>query len=97
MAKKPRKKPTRRTPLKPETVLRTALRMADTGGIEALSMRKLAQALKVEAMSLYNHVESKEDILDGLVELVVSEIDVPEIGGDWRRRCAARARPRTRF
>lgn len=91
MAKKTAKKAARRTPLSPEKVLRAALRMADRGGIESLSMRKLAQSLKVEAMSLYNHVANKEDILDGLVELVASEIDVPSIGGDWRAAMRQRA------
>jgi AcrR family transcriptional regulator len=91
MAKKTAKKAARRAPLSPEKVLRAALRMADKGGIEALSMRRLAQALEVEAMSLYNHVASKEDILDGLVELVASELDVPAIGGDWRAAMRQRA------
>lgn len=66
--------------------------MADKGGLESLSMRNLAQALKVEAMSLYNHVANKESILDGLVELVVSEINVPAIDGDWRAAMRQRAR-----
>jgi len=91
MAKKTAKKAARRAPLSPEKVLRAALRMADKDGIESLSMRKLAQSLKVEAMSLYNHVASKEDILNGLVELVASEIDVPAIGGDWRAAMRQRA------
>jgi AcrR family transcriptional regulator len=91
MAKKSTKKPPRRAPLTRDKVLGAALRVADEGGLEALSMRKLAQTLKVEAMSLYNHVTNKEQILDGLVELVVSEIDLPEIGGDWRREMRARA------
>ena len=91
MAKKTAKKAARRAPLSPEKVLRAALRMADKDGIESLSMRKLAQSLKVEAMSLYNHVASKEDILDGLVELVTSEIAVPAIGGDWRAAMRQRA------
>jgi AcrR family transcriptional regulator len=92
MAKKPQRKPQRRSPLSREKVLRSALRIADARGLEALSMRKLAQALKVEAMSLYNHVANKEEILDGLVELVVSEIDAPAIGGDWRHEMRERAR-----
>ncbi len=90
MAKETRKKGTR-PPLTREKVLSTALRMADKGGIEALSMRNLAQALKVEAMSLYNHVEGKEDILNGLVELVAGELDVPRLGGDWRAAMRQRA------
>ncbi len=72
------------TPLSRELVLRTALRLADQGGIEALSMRKLAQELGVQAMSLYNHVENKDDIIDGIVDLVVSEIEVPDLGVDWK-------------
>jgi AcrR family transcriptional regulator len=64
--------------------------MADRSGLETLSMRRLARALKVEAMSLYNHIESKEQILDGLVELVVSEISMPS-GGDWRTTMRERA------
>lgn len=54
-------------------------------------MRKIAQALKVEAMSLYNHVKNKDDILDGMVELVVAEIEVPSIGDDWREAMRRRA------
>jgi AcrR family transcriptional regulator len=84
MPEKTRKKPARRPLLSREKVLRTALRMADRGGIALLSMRKLAQALKVEPMSLYNHVASKEDMLDGLVELVASEMEVPSSGGPWK-------------
>lgn len=81
-----------RIPLTREKVLSTALRMADQGGIASLSMRNVAQALKVEAMSLYNHVANKEHILDGLVELVVSEIPVPVIGSDWRATMRQRAK-----
>lgn len=91
MAKKTSKKAARRAPLSRDKVLRAALRMADKDGIESLSMRRLAQALKVEAMSLYNHVAGKEDILDGLVDLVASELDVPVIGGDWRASMRRRA------
>ncbi len=91
MAAKTRRDPSRRAPLSRDKVLAAALRMADKGGIEALSMRRLAQGLKVEAMSLYNHVASKEEILDGLVELVVSEIEPPAIGGPWRAAMRQRA------
>jgi AcrR family transcriptional regulator len=72
------------TPLNRELVLRTALRLADRGGIEALSMRKIAQELGVQAMSLYNHVENKDDIIDGIVDMVVSEIEVPDLDVDWK-------------
>ena len=56
-----------------------------------MSMRKLAQELGVEAMSLYHHVKNKDDILDGLLEVVVGEIEVPAIGGDWREAMRRRA------
>jgi AcrR family transcriptional regulator len=54
-------------------------------------MRKLAQALGVEAMSLYNHVENKEDVLSGIVDIVAGEIEVPAIGGDWKEAIRRRA------
>lgn len=80
----------KRTPLTPDRVLATALRLADKGGLDALSMRNVAQALKVEAMSLYNHVDGKERILDGLVELVVAEIEwTPR--ADWKASMRERA------
>ena len=63
-----------RAPLSRERVLRAAVALADERGIEQLSMRKLGQELGVEAMSLYNHVSNKEDILNGLVEAVAGEI-----------------------
>jgi AcrR family transcriptional regulator len=71
-------------PLSRERVLRAALAFADERGLEALSMRKLAQELGVEAMSLYNHVENKDDIVRGIIALVVEEIDVPPAGVDWK-------------
>jgi AcrR family transcriptional regulator len=73
-----------RIPLSRERVLRAAIALADEGGIEALSMRKLAQELGVEAMSLYNHVANKDEILDGIVDVVTSEIDLPSDGVDWK-------------
>jgi AcrR family transcriptional regulator len=63
-------------------VLQAAIRLADQGGIESLTMRKLARELGVEAMSLYNHVANKDDLVDGIVDLVVSEIDLPS-ASDW--------------
>lgn len=71
--------------------MREAVRLADEHGIEALSMRKLAQALGVEAMSLYNHVANKEDVLNGIVDLVVAEIELPAIGADWKAAMRRRA------
>jgi AcrR family transcriptional regulator len=73
-----------RTTLNREQVLRAAMRLTDESGIEALSMRKLGQALGVEAMSLYNHVAGKDDLLDGMADLVWSEVRPPPPRGDWR-------------
>jgi AcrR family transcriptional regulator len=84
-----------RTPLSKERVLRAAIVLADAGGIEALSMRRLAKELGVEAMSLYNHVANKDAILDGIIDVVASEIDLPSDGADWKtamRRSAISAR-----
>lgn len=78
----PRQEP--RIPLSRERILRAAIELADQGGIEALSMRKLGQELGVEAMSLYNHVANKDDLLDGIVEAVTAEIDLPPEGTDWK-------------
>ena len=80
-----------RAPLSRERVLRAAIDRADTGGIEALSMRKLAQELGVEAMSLYNHVANKDDLLDGMVDLVFGEIGLPARGADWKTAMRQRA------
>jgi AcrR family transcriptional regulator len=78
-------------PLSRENVLRAAIGLADQGGIESLSMRKLAQVLGVQAMSLYNHVANKNDMLDGIVDIVVSEIEVPNLGVDWKKAMWLRA------
>jgi AcrR family transcriptional regulator len=72
-------------------VLRAAISLADRDGIESLSMRKLGQKLGVEAMSLYNHVRNKEDMLDGMVDVVFGEIDLPASGEDWRTAMRKRA------
>jgi len=82
MATKPNSKSQRRAPLSRERVLNAAIGLADEGGIESLTMRKLAGELGVEAMSLYNHVANKDDLVDGIVDLVVSEIDLPS-AQDW--------------
>jgi AcrR family transcriptional regulator len=73
-----------RVPLSRERVLRAAVKRADAGGIESLSMRKLAQQLGVEAMSLYYHVANKDDLLAGMVDLVVREMALPSEGTDWK-------------
>ena len=86
-----RQTPPRRTPLNRERVLRAAIALADERGAEELTMRKLAKDLGVEAMSLYNHVANKTDLLDGMVDLVFSEIEVPAAGGDWKAELRKRA------
>ncbi len=73
-----------RVPLSRERVLRAAIDLANRGGITALSMRKLAQELGVEAMSLYYYVAKKEDLLAGMVDLVVREMELPSMGDDWK-------------
>jgi AcrR family transcriptional regulator len=73
-----------RVPLSRERVLQAALALADEGGVEAVSMRRLGQALGVEAMSLYKHVADKEAILDGIADLVMDEVEVPSPDLDWR-------------
>src|SRR3954465_13923487 len=72
---------TRRKPLSRERILDTALAIVDEEGIEALSMRKLGQALGYEAMSLYNHVANKDDLLDGILDLVLAEMEPPDPDG----------------
>jgi AcrR family transcriptional regulator len=74
----------RRAPLNRDRVLRAAVALADEAGIEALSMRSLAQALDVVPMALYKHVANKEQLLDGMVEVIVGEIDPPAAGTDWQ-------------
>ena len=73
-----------RSPLTKERVLRAAIALADKGGIDALSMRKLADDLGVEAMSLYHYVASKDDLLDGITDIVAGEIVAPSARGEWR-------------
>jgi AcrR family transcriptional regulator len=74
----------RRAPLSRDRVLRTAVALADDTGIESLSMRKLAQELGVVPMALYKHVANKEELLDGMVDVVVGEVDPPAGGTDWK-------------
>ena len=81
----------RRVPLSRERVLRAAVELADTSGIESLTMRALGRALGVEAMSLYNHVRSKDEILDGIVDLIVGDIHVPPSGTPWKSAMRERA------
>ncbi|MFD3556331.1 TetR/AcrR family transcriptional regulator C-terminal domain-containing protein [Streptomyces goshikiensis] len=74
----------RRTPLSRDRVLRAAVAFADGAGIEALSMRRLAQELGVVPMALYKHVANKEELLDGMVETVVASLDPHVPGADWK-------------
>jgi AcrR family transcriptional regulator len=80
-----------RPPLSRERVVLAAIELADAEGLAALSMRSLARRLEVEAMSLYNHVENKEDLLDGMVEAVVAKMEVPHPGARWRAEMRRRA------
>ena len=75
----------RREPLTKERVLRAAVDLADREGIDGLSMRRLGQELGVEAMALYRHVRNKDDILDGAIDVVVGEIELPRPTADWHR------------
>jgi len=93
-----------REPLSRERILAAALGLVEQQGVEALSMRKLATELGVEAMSLYNHVANKDAVLDGITEVVLSRMDVPPPTSDWRHdaralgaafRRVALAHPRT--
>jgi AcrR family transcriptional regulator len=84
----------RRAPLTKDRVLGAAISLVDEGGIESLSMRRLGQMLGVEAMSLYNHVANKDDILDGIADQVLNNIDLPAAGADWEAaiwQCATSA------
>jgi AcrR family transcriptional regulator len=81
-----------RVPLSRQRVLRAAVTIADEDGIQALTMRRLAEEVGAEAMSLYYHVANKEEVLDGVVEMIVEEIndvvgrlDVPSAGADWKK------------
>ncbi len=91
MAKKTDSENKRRRTLSADRVLAEAVSLADESGIESLSMRKLGQALGVEAMSLYNHVANKEEILDGIVDRVVGEIEIPSGETDWKTAMRQRA------
>ena len=81
----------RRVPLSRERVLRTAVALADRAGIESLSMRRLAEELGVVPMALYKHVANKDELLDGMVDLVFCEIEFPSSGADWKTALRQRA------
>jgi len=80
-----------RAPLSRERVLDGAVAVADSGGIAGLTIRSLAEQLGVKPMSVYHHVANKDEILDGIVDIVFSEIELPLVGGDWRAELTRRA------
>lgn len=84
MAKKAAEAARHRAPLSRERVLQTAFQLADQGGLGSLSMRKLGQELGVEAMAMYYYFANRDEIVDGIVDLVFAEIDLPSSDGDWR-------------
>jgi AcrR family transcriptional regulator len=84
VAARDRPRPDGRTPLDRQRVLRAAIDLADTDGVSALTMRRLGQALGVEAMSLYNHVANKDDLLAGILDQVVGEVELPTDERDWK-------------
>ena len=81
----------RRKPMSRDRVLQTAIGLADKEGIGALTMRRLAQELGVEAMTLYHYVADKNEMLDGMVDLVAGEVELPDGGGDWKGATRQRA------
>lgn len=80
----------RRTPLSRDRILRAAVALADLAGIESLSMRNLAQDLGVVPMALYKHVANKDELLDGMIDVVVGEIDPPVPAADWKHTVRGR-------
>ena len=81
----------RRTGLSRERVLAAAVRLADAGGIGSLTIRSLAEELGTKPMSVYYYVANKDEILDGIVDLVFAEMALPRVGGDWRAEISRRA------
>ncbi|HSL57027.1 MAG TPA: TetR/AcrR family transcriptional regulator C-terminal domain-containing protein [Acidimicrobiales bacterium] len=80
-----------RSPLTRERVLAGAVAVADAGGLAALTIRTLADELGVKPMAVYHHVAGKDEILDGIADIVFGEIELPVIGGDWRAEMRRRA------
>jgi len=93
MATRASSSPERRAALSRARVLMTAVAMADESGLDSLTMRKLGEAVGVEAMSLYNHVLNKDDLIDGMIDVVFGEIALPSMPGEWipemRRRATS--------
>lgn len=80
-----------RVPLSRELVLDAAIRLADRGGLGSLTMRRLGQELGVEGMALYYHFANKDEVIDGMVDLVFAEIDLPASGAEWKTAMRQRA------
>ncbi len=80
-----------RTPLSRQRILNAAIKVADTAGIQSLSMRKVADELHVEAMSLYHHVANKGEMLDGIVDTLFSKIELPDQQKNWKDAMRTRA------
>lgn len=91
MAQKTRKRPNSQGRLSRERIVEAAVALADEIGFEACSMRKLAEELDAAPMALYRHVVSKEDLLDGMIDVVFGEIDVPSGQPDWKAEMRQRA------
>ena len=81
----------KRTPLTRERIFDVALKLVDKSGIESVSMRQVAHALSVEAMSLYKHIANKEDLMDGLVELIFAQMTLPSPDLEWKAALRERA------
>ena len=92
MPGKPARIPSDRAPLSRDRVLRGAMEVADTSGIGALTIRSLAAELGVRPMTVYYYVANKDEILDGIVDLVFGEFELPTAGGDWQQEMRRRAR-----
>lgn len=91
MEARAKRRSTRRVPVTKDRVMAAAITLADAGGIESLTMRRIGQELGVEAMALYRHVRNKDGIVDGIVDLVFGEIDLPRPGADWKTAMRERA------
>lgn len=87
----PKSDQTDRQPLDRERIVDTAIALADAGGLDALSMRRLAGELGVEAMSLYYHVPNKEVLLDHMVDRIIAEIGLPSLDDPWKDAMRSRA------
>ena len=81
----------RREPLTRARIWQAAVKLADRGGIESLSMRRLGQELGVDPMALYRHVRNKDDLLDGLLEAILRQVEPPAPGDDWKSTVRAQA------